>query len=84
MKFRNEKLLKNAPHRDYLDFAIIYRVVIENSADGITSAIITDSLAKSLGLTEEELYISATQNTPKICEVSVTSIEDMLSIPLQR
>lgn len=63
-KGRNEKNLKDIPHREFLDLAIVYKVIIENSEDGISSATITNSLADMMGLTEEELYKLATENTP--------------------
>lgn len=51
---RNKAMLRDLPHRDYLDLAIIYRIMF---ADG-GSAVVTNDMAEVLGM-KEELYLMA-------------------------
>ena len=77
----NEDMLKDLPHRDFLDLSIIYEIPIassnglndENPQGTLGSAKITNKLAKAQGFTEEQLFGIALQNMePKIrllCDV---------------
>lgn len=51
---RNKSLLEDMPHRELEDLSIIYRAFVGNKDDVIGSITITDSIAESLKLTEEE------------------------------
>lgn len=76
----NEELLKTLPHRDFLDLSIIYRYLINKDIKaGIMSAVITESLQKLIGISEEELYEEAFENTRKINPVMVKTILEALS-----
>ena len=58
-KEKNKELLKEIPHRDFLDLAIVYHWSVDENA----SSLITNSLVKEINLSEEELYESAYVNT---------------------
>ncbi len=60
-KADNENILKEIPHKNMLDLSIVYRFVIENE-DGISSALITDEVMGSMGLSAEELSAVAEEN----------------------
>ena len=55
---RNRKLLENAPHRYFLDLAVIYRMKL---GDGL-EAVVTNDLAEMIGVDEEMLYQAAKKN----------------------
>ena len=76
----NEELLKTLPHRDFLDLSIIYRYLInKDTKSGIMSAVITESLQKLIGISEEELYEEAFENTRKINPVMVKTMLEAIS-----
>ena len=49
--------LENVPHRDYLDFSVVYCY-----KDKMTIVTITDSLAEKYGVTEQQLYEDGLKN----------------------
>lgn len=77
---KNLRLLEDAPHRMVLDMALIYRVVLFHDDEGVNSTIITHDLAEHLGLTEEELYLLAKDNTPRVLPAAVYCQEESFAI----
>ena len=75
---RNKSLLEDMPHRELEDLSIIYRAFVGNREDIIGSIMITDSIAESLKLTEEDLYAQAYENTREIMKPSVKTMEEVL------
>lgn len=73
---QNETLLKNIPHREFLDLSIIYRRVFQIDDENITSSIITNSFSKELGLNEEELFQYALVNTRRLLPPTILSADD--------
>ena len=85
---KNKELLKDLPHRNFLDLSIIYYVNVD-SIDGCTGSItIHNSHAKMWGVLEEDLYNTASINTKRIrparlrdlCETmfEITHVEEAL------
>ena len=66
---RNKAMLRDLPHRDYLDLAIIYRIMF---ADG-GSAVVTNDMAEVLGM-KEELYLMARKNLNRILPIMETRV----------
>ena len=59
----NEVMLKNTPHRDFLDMSIVYYIEQYNDELGAIEGIrITNELMKSEKLSEEELYHNSMKN----------------------
>ena len=52
----NAEYLKGLPHRDFLDLAVIYRLMMQTEDHQIYSAVIDFSMMQDMGLTEEELF----------------------------
>ncbi len=76
---QNAEMLKGVPHREFQDLAIVYRIVVQITPhDGIASAMITDPLAESMGLSEEELFNLAAENTKKIFPVKIQTMAEVL------
>ena len=76
---QNEEMLKNVPHREFQDLAIVYRIVVQITPDeGIASAMITNDLAKAMGLSEEEIFNLAAENTKKIFPVKIQTMAEVL------
>ncbi len=76
---KNEELLKGIPHRDVLDLAIVYRMVLSSKSSGIVSAIINDAQMEKMGLTEEELYNLALKNSRKMFPEKMKKLGDVLA-----
>lgn len=68
---QNEMYLKDKPHRESNDLSVIYRIVIEKNEMGQSSAVVTDSIAKAMKMTEADLFAAGcnymrTVDTPVI------------------
>lgn len=75
---KNENLLSKVPHRQFLDLSIIYRWIVNEDEKGISSALIHDSLAKDLGMSEEELFELALVNTKRIMTPVIRTLYEVL------
>ena len=58
---RNEKLLREVPHREFLDLSVVYRLLTIDEEDENLETISHQKLDE-LGMTEEELYQAAMEN----------------------
>ena len=75
---QNKDMLAHVPHREWKDLSIIYRLVTNVDKDGIESAVVRDGLAEKLGLTEEQLFKHAVENTRNIFPPTVRSMNDVM------
>ena len=74
---QNRKLLDTLPHREFQDLSIVYNCSFrtENLAG---KARVTHQLAERLGISEEELYAFAYENTRKVHKPIVRPLEDVM------
>lgn len=70
---KNKTLLREIPHREYLDLSIIYRYAVSLSDNDIATATINYILMDEFKLTEEEMYEAAYKNTRRILKPKVTT-----------
>lgn len=75
---QNLELLSNVPNRQFHDLSIIYRLVIGETQDGISSTIVNNSLAERIGMTEDALYQGAVENTKRIFPPTVKSMNEVI------
>lgn len=75
---QNEDMLKDKPHREFQDLSIIYRWVAGVDERGIASTVISNSLAKELGMGEEQLFRAAAENTRRILPPVVKSMNEVI------
>lgn len=75
---QNKEMLANVPHREILDLSIIYRWVVSNRENGVSSCIVKKQLADQLGLTEEQLYDLAWKNTKRLYPPVVESLMEVI------
>ncbi len=73
---KNQELLKHVPHKDFLDLAVIYRIVMTQEEDGLNTILITDSIMKEMGITREELEQLAMENTMRMFPAVITGFSD--------
>ncbi len=75
---QNEDMLKNLPHRDFQDLSIIYRWVVDVEQQGLSSVVINNNVAESLGMGEEQLFKAAAENTRRLLPPVVRSINEVI------
>ena len=75
---QNEDMLKNMPHRDFQDLSIIYRWVVGVEQRGLSSVVINNHVAESLGMGEEQLFRAAAENTRRILPPVVQSMNEVM------
>ncbi|MBO4638065.1 MAG: hypothetical protein J5685_13095 [Clostridiales bacterium] len=74
----NSSILADSPHRKFLDLSVIYRWVVSVDPTGFSSALITNDLAESAGLDEQELFRLAYENTRVILPEHIVDFDDMV------
>lgn len=74
----NKALLEDIPYTRYLDFAIIYCVRYENDEIGDGSILIHNSHLEMWGCTTQDLASLAEKNTPQLCPIAVSTMENVL------
>ena len=71
-------MLKNMPHREFQDLSIIYRWVVNVEKEGIQNIRVDNLLASKLGLSEEQLFNLAAENTRRILPPCIKSMNEAL------
>lgn len=75
---QNWEMLAGVPSREFHDLSVIYRWVVETTPDAVGSIIVTDNLAEMAGMTEEELFRCAVENTRRLSPVSIKSMDEVI------
>ena len=76
----NEELLSDVPYIPYLDLAIVFAYLVPTKeSDAMASILIHNSHIKSWGVTTEELYSIAMENTPKLLPQSFRTLDDVIT-----
>lgn len=74
----NMRLLEEVPHREILDLAIVYLVLVDVNAYGTATMLVRREHQKFWKVTEEELYIQAQKNTPELLKEEFREMSSML------
>lgn len=75
----NKELLKTVPHRTFEDLAIVYRWYLKHDEQGIYSNLVNNDLAERVGMTEEQLYKAAEENTSRIFPPTVRNMNEVIT-----
>ena len=75
----NQELLADKPHREINDCSVIYRILIDLSGEGMATANVTNTLAESVGMDEQELFKMASENTRKLLHVKIQSMNEVIA-----
>ena len=75
---KNQKMLQDYPCRQISDFIVTYRLLVLQDQEGIGSLLVDHDLAKSTGLSEEQLYQRALKNTEKLFPVKFGNLQDVM------
>ena len=77
---QNRELLKELPHREFHDLSIIYVWLIQvNEKTQLCTSRITNGLAEQIGMSEEELYEVAKENTQKILPTVIKPMHEVIN-----
>lgn len=80
----NQKKLKDMPYMEYLDLAVTCRLLHSADKNGIASSDITYKELELFGVTEEELFTQAGENTEKLFPVEFKSLVSTLEAMLEK
>lgn len=75
---QNKEMLADLPHREFQDLSVIYRYVVSYDEQGLASIKVTNGLLKQSGMTSEELFKHAAENSKKMFPPRVCRLEDFL------
>ncbi len=75
---QNQDLLSGIPNRPFQDLSVVYRYVTSMDEEGLSSVLVNQRIAESMGLSEEQLFQMAEENTKKLMPPQVTDIKDIL------
>ena len=76
---RNAELLENVPHKNIEDMAIVYRLVLDSSAEGRSSILVTNQMLESYGITAEQLHNDAMEIAPEIRPAVIQGMSEVLA-----
>lgn len=80
---QNRELLADVPNKAFQDLSVIYRWVVNCSPDAMGSVVVSNKIAEEAGITEEELFRCAVENTRRINPVAIARMSDILGgIPI--
>lgn len=74
----NADILKEIPHRVILDLAVIYLVLVDVNDYGTATMLIRREHQKLWGVSEEELYARAKENTPGLLKKEFREMKSVL------
>ena len=63
---QNLDLLKTLPHRNFLDLAVIYRILVVDEDGECSGMLVCREMMKEWNLKEKDLYQMAWKNTPEV------------------
>lgn len=75
---RNRELLQEVPHYRFLDLSIVFNCLVESSPSGSATILIHNHHLRYWGITKDDLYALAKQNTPKLLSYDLRNMTDIL------
>jgi len=75
---QNKEMLADMPHREFQDLSVIYRYVVAQDEQGVASFKVTNTIMEQVGMTTEELFQCAAENTKKMFPPKIASMEDVM------
>lgn len=75
----NQKLLENCPNIPFLDFSIVFRIIVPDDSSGLASIIIDNNMYEKLDVDLDELYKTAFNNTKEQFPLHIEPLSDIIS-----
>lgn len=77
-RMANKELLEEIPYQEYLDLAVVFYVLVDVNDYGTASMLIRKEHLEIWGISEEDLYIEASRNTPGILGEEFQDMETII------
>lgn len=77
-KDKNEKLLREVPSESILDLAIVYYCIVSQFEDRCATVLINNKHLKMWNISDSDLAIAASINTPRIMKSQIKPIGDII------
>lgn len=74
----NRNLLKDTPHRRYLDLATIFYVLLDSNSEVAATILIKNKHLKMWGVDDDEIYEQARRNTERLLPLKINDMKDLL------
>ncbi len=75
---KNRKLLENIPYVEYMDLVMVFYYLLYDETAGNATILIHNSHLKMWGISKEELYGKACENTPKLLPAAITGMREII------
>ncbi len=75
----NAEMLKNVPHQNMEDMAVVYRFVLDSNENGRASILATNNMLEAMGVTPEQLHADAMENAPQIRPAQITGMSEVIA-----
>ncbi|WP_036611690.1 DUF5688 family protein [Oribacterium sp. P6A1] len=76
---RNADMLKNVPHENMEDMAVVYKFILESNGEERSSILVTNNLMNQFGITHEKLHEDAMTNAPEIRPSEIRGMSEVMS-----
>ena len=77
-KKKNEAMLAQMPHRDFLDMAVVFYCLVDSPRAGTAAILVKDEHMKNWGVSEEQLYADALENAERMLPGTIRTVEELL------
>ena len=74
----NEDLLEHIPHKCFMEFALVFYVILDTDDDQAGTILITDKILEYWGVGLDELYEAANRNMPTLLPMKFKPMKDMM------
>ncbi len=76
---RNAEMLEKIPHKEIEDMSVVFRFIVGNNHDGLSSILITNDMLKSYGIDENQLFKDALIYAPDLRPSEIKGMVDVLA-----
>ncbi len=76
---QNSKLLLDTPHQAFLDLAVVYYYICESKERAKATILIKNEHLQLWGISPDDIFSIAIQNTPRILKASIKGMESVIS-----
>lgn len=75
---KNRELLEDIPHMEFMDLSIVFQCIVSLEETGVASILIHNVHMKLWGVTAEDLYAAAKENTGRLLPYEIKSMAEVL------
>ena len=75
---KNRELLEDIPHMEFMDLSLVFQCIVSLEETGVASILIHNVHMKLWGVTAEDLYAAAKENTGRLLPYEIKSMAEVL------